>query len=60
MKHYNACQLWKHQGVLTDYGITGGHAPLTNYDVREYAALWIAEDGRPFVILSDHYVSGII
>ncbi|QRV83796.1 timeless [Ceratobasidium sp. AG-Ba] len=55
LKHQARCELRKHQGTLAKYGITGGGVP-SNYQVREYAALWIVEDGRSFGTLDDRYL----
>ncbi|CUA70752.1 timeless [Rhizoctonia solani] len=56
LKHQARCELRKHQGLLSEYGITGGGAPPSLYDVRQYVAQWVSEDGRPFAIVLDHYL----
>ncbi|KAH7325244.1 hypothetical protein B0J17DRAFT_723272 [Rhizoctonia solani] len=60
LKHQAQCELQKHQGILTEYGITGGGGPPSNYNIWEYVALWIAEDGHPFAIIDDHYLHKLI
>ncbi|KAG8681190.1 hypothetical protein FRC11_001443, partial [Ceratobasidium sp. 423] len=56
LKHQARCELRKHQGKLSEYGITGGGGPPSMYDVRQYVAQWVSEDGRPFAIIYDRYL----
>ncbi|KAG8735410.1 hypothetical protein FRC11_003282, partial [Ceratobasidium sp. 423] len=56
LKHQTWCELRKHQGKLSEYGITGGCGPPSMYDVHQYVVQWVSEDGRPFSIIYDRYL----
>ncbi|EUC55039.1 hAT family dimerization protein [Rhizoctonia solani AG-3 Rhs1AP] len=55
LKHQNRCELRKHQGLLSEYGITGGGGPPSVYDFRQYVVQWVSEDGRAFATVYDRY-----
>ncbi|KAF8602515.1 hypothetical protein BDV93DRAFT_443960, partial [Ceratobasidium sp. AG-I] len=41
---------------LTDFGITGGTGKMSVQQVCEYAALWMAENARPFQMINNRYL----
>ncbi|CUA75839.1 DNA polymerase [Rhizoctonia solani] len=56
LKHQARCELRKHQGLLSEYGITGTGGPPSLYDVRQYVVQWVSENGRPFAIVYDRFL----
>jgi hypothetical protein len=56
--HNNICPGPKDKSQdLDDFGYTGGANRLTREQVREYFALWMAENARPFQMVEDRFVN---
>ncbi|KAG9082047.1 hypothetical protein FS749_007151 [Ceratobasidium sp. UAMH 11750] len=60
LSHTNKCRAENKQSNLQEHGITGASTQLTQEDVREYFALWVAEDGQPNRIVGDRYLRKLI
>ncbi|QRV90595.1 DNA polymerase [Ceratobasidium sp. AG-Ba] len=59
--HSNRCSGRESQATLVDdFGVTGSSAKLTKEEVREFCALWVCENARPFKILGDRYLGKIL
>ncbi|KAH7332951.1 hypothetical protein B0J17DRAFT_631943 [Rhizoctonia solani] len=56
LRHQTQCKLQKHQGMLMEYGITGGGGLPSNYNIHKYIVWWVAKDGRPFSVVDDCYL----
>lgn len=55
--HTRVCANGSQSQQLGAFGITGGNlSRLTPVMVREYFALWTAENARPFSIVNDTHV----
>lgn len=54
--HNSICKRKTFGEALHEFGFTGG-SRLSEQEVRELWALWIAEHARPYVIVDDNHVS---
>ncbi|QRW07691.1 DNA polymerase [Ceratobasidium sp. AG-Ba] len=59
--HFNRCPGRTNQATLVDdFGMTGSSAKLTREEVREFCALWVCENARPFQIINDRYLKKLL
>lgn len=54
--HNTSCRRRTYGEPLHEFGFTGG-SRLTEQEVRELWALWVAQHARPYIIVDDNHVS---
>ncbi|QRV88662.1 alpha-glucosidase C [Ceratobasidium sp. AG-Ba] len=59
--HFNRCAGRESQATLVDdFGMTGSSTKLTQEEVREFCALWVCKNARPFQIVTDRYLRKLL